>query len=265
VDGTKRGSNSSQRTGRRRERRTRVGRCGDVRRSESNMVVLLKRETGAGGAPGAQPRHPGPVDFHHEMGQPPQPGRSHSEARSGRDLSRFVPTEFRGSASHHSFLARVGPTTPTRARRPSDASVDPTEARKHAGLGAADRVIRRGGNRARTSREVRPWHRTDQSAAGAGPREVGPADVPAPSTAGPDTPVPIGLPTSTMACCPAVGRHRWPGGCPRRPRARRSQHRRWCTKPIGGWSTTTRICHGPPRGAYYSNGVGRSGSRGARS
>src|SRR6516164_9375418 len=59
VDGTKRGSNSSQRTGRRRERRTRVGRCGDVRRSERNMVVLLKRESRAGGVPGARPRHPG--------------------------------------------------------------------------------------------------------------------------------------------------------------------------------------------------------------
>src|SRR5262249_27343182 len=61
------------------------------------------------------PGHPGPVDFHHEMGQPPQPGKSHSEARSGRDLSRFVPTRFCGLASHLSFLARVGPTQPTRA------------------------------------------------------------------------------------------------------------------------------------------------------
>ena len=32
--------------------------------------------------------------------------------------------------SRISPLARVGPTTPTRARRPFDASVDPTEARK---------------------------------------------------------------------------------------------------------------------------------------
>jgi hypothetical protein len=46
-----------------------------------------------------------------------------------------------------------------------DASVDPTEARKHAGLGPADRVVRRGGNRARMSCELRPRHRTDQPAA----------------------------------------------------------------------------------------------------
>ncbi len=39
-------------------------------------------------------------------------------------------------------------------------------------------------------------------------------------------------PPSTISCCPAVGRNRRPGGCPRRPRARRCQHRRRCTKPI---------------------------------
>jgi hypothetical protein len=38
---------------------------------------------------GAQPRHPGPVDFHHEMGEPPQLLRSHSGARSGRDLFKI--------------------------------------------------------------------------------------------------------------------------------------------------------------------------------
>ena len=38
-----------------------------------------------------------------------------------------------------SHVARFGPTTPTRARRPSDASVDPTEARSVAGFGPDDR------------------------------------------------------------------------------------------------------------------------------
>src|SRR5262245_65967794 len=97
------------------------------------------------------------------------------------------------------------PTPPTRAGRLADASVDPTDARKHAGLGPANRVVRRGGNRARMSSEVRPWHRTDLPAGGAGPREVGPADAPARSTAGPRTKVPIGLPASPLACHPALG------------------------------------------------------------
>ena len=36
-------------------------------------------------------------------------------------------------------LARVGPTTPTRARRLADASVDPTDARKGTGSGVSRR------------------------------------------------------------------------------------------------------------------------------
>ena len=38
------------------------------------------------------------------------------------------------------YLARVGPTTPTRARRPFDASVDPTDARKATEL-AGDPIL----------------------------------------------------------------------------------------------------------------------------
>src|SRR5262249_19354447 len=62
---------------------------------------------------------------------------------------------------------------PTRARRPSDASVDPTEARGIAGFGLDDCSFRRGGNGARRSR----WlvHRTsentkDQSSVRTNPR-----------------------------------------------------------------------------------------------
>jgi hypothetical protein len=44
VDGTTRGSNSSQRMDKRRERRTRVGRGAMERQSEKNMVGLLKRK-----------------------------------------------------------------------------------------------------------------------------------------------------------------------------------------------------------------------------
>src|SRR5271157_2573898 len=48
-----RGSNSSQRTDRPRERRTRVGRCDTERQSEKNMVGLLRRKRGACGTPPA--------------------------------------------------------------------------------------------------------------------------------------------------------------------------------------------------------------------
>jgi hypothetical protein len=41
-------------------------------------------------------------------------------------------------------------------------SGDQTEARSVAGFGPNDCVVRRGGNRARRSSEVRPWDRTDQ-------------------------------------------------------------------------------------------------------
>jgi hypothetical protein len=46
--------------------------------------------------------------------------------------------------------------TPKRARQPSDASVDPTDARSDAGFGPDNCNIRRRGNRARRSREARP-------------------------------------------------------------------------------------------------------------
>jgi hypothetical protein len=42
-----------------------------------------------------------------------------------------------------STVARGGPTTPTRAGRLADASVDPTEARSVAAFGPDDRVLRR--------------------------------------------------------------------------------------------------------------------------
>src|SRR6516164_5520075 len=52
--------------------------------------------------------------------------------------------------------------TPKRARRPSDASVDPTDARRVAGFGPDYRAVCRGGNRARRSSEVHTWDRTDR-------------------------------------------------------------------------------------------------------
>jgi hypothetical protein len=59
-----------------------------------------------------------------------------------------------GLREAESKLARVGPTTPKRASRLADASVDPTEARKLAGFRLDLRVVRSRGNRASWSRVV---------------------------------------------------------------------------------------------------------------
>src|SRR5579883_461116 len=92
ADGWKRGSSSSQRTDRPRERRTRVGRCEEARQSETNMVGLLERERGAGGAPECGPGT-GACSLSPRDRCPPQLVPSHLEARSGHDLSRFVPAD----------------------------------------------------------------------------------------------------------------------------------------------------------------------------
>ena len=54
-----------------------------------------------------------------------------AEARDGSGNRAFVDSlaPMRGLGAEESTLARFGPTTPTRARRLADASVDPTDAR----------------------------------------------------------------------------------------------------------------------------------------
>ena len=52
-----------------------------------------------------------------------------------------------GRQCRETRLARIGPTTPTRAGRPADASVDKTDARSVAGSGHDDWTVRRGRNR----------------------------------------------------------------------------------------------------------------------
>jgi hypothetical protein len=71
-----------------------------------------------------------------------------------------------------SRVARFGPSIPTRAGRLADASVDPTDARKLAGFGPADRVVRRGGNLIIRLRAPRPsrrrlWHQPGLAACAA--------------------------------------------------------------------------------------------------
>jgi hypothetical protein len=61
-----------------------------------------------------------------------QPHELHKHLLHGSQLDRSTlrqEFEHRRQAWPSSGLARFGPTTPTRARRPFDASVDPTDAR----------------------------------------------------------------------------------------------------------------------------------------
>ena len=109
--------------------------------------------------PAARPRRGGLCDARAPRPTVPRPDRRRREATGGRlrpagrdaarrailaeggrpalrhrlcprPVRRSRPVWFTGRTRTASCVARVGPTTPTRARRPIDASVDPTEAQQ---------------------------------------------------------------------------------------------------------------------------------------